>query len=83
MMTAEQYALLPEGYLRDIVDHDRRTVTIRDELARRPVVDIDTGLMLRNRAEVRKDLSGKAAYLYGRKPLRGDTGPGRPTSARA
>ncbi len=79
MLTADQHARLP-GILRDIVDHDRQDATIREFLAAEPVVSNFEFQTLRRRRRVRQELRVAARQLYGRMPLRGDTGPGRPTA---
>ncbi|MGF3026529.1 hypothetical protein ACQVP2_27360 [Methylobacterium aquaticum] len=82
MLTADQHARLP-ALLRDIVDHDRQDAGIREFLAAEPVVSNFEFQTLRRRRRVRQELRVGARHLYGRAPLRGDTGPGRPTAARA
>lgn len=82
MLTADQHARLP-ALLRDIVDHDRHTAAIARAIPVARVIDIGLGAEIRRRREVRASMSEGARHLYGRAPLRGDTGPGRPTAARA
>lgn len=79
MLTADQHARLP-ALLRDIVDHDRKRRTVAGMIAANPVLSIDWGRRLRQMGEIRASLTDGARHLYGRAPLRGDTGPGRPTA---
>ncbi|WP_298967728.1 hypothetical protein [uncultured Methylobacterium sp.] len=82
MLTDAQYARVP-GILREIVDHDRDTASIAEAIAFVGVIDIGRGQNIRQRRAARAELSAKASGLYGRVPLRGDTGPGRPTAMAA
>lgn len=82
MLTADQHARLP-ALLRDIVDHDRKSAQLADELFATPVSRIHVAHLIRVRRETRAEMTAGARHLYGRAPLRGDTGPGRPTAARA
>ncbi|MGX7707989.1 hypothetical protein [Methylobacterium sp. Gmos1] len=82
MLTADQHGRLPT-LLRDIVDHDRHTAAIARAIRATRVIHISFGTEVRRRREVRASMSESARHLYGRVPLRGDTGPGRPTAARA
>lgn len=81
-MTDAQHARLP-GILRDIVDCDRRIAALRRGLAGLSVVPFYQAKPLAGLRRMRREMSGQAAGLYGRAPLRGDTGPGRPTAAAA
>ncbi|GJE45450.1 hypothetical protein [Methylobacterium soli] len=85
MMTEAQLARLP-GILREIVDCDRRIAAARAPLSNPVVAGSAVGgpiAELHRLRSLRRELSARAAGLYGRAPLRGDPGPGRPTSARA
>ncbi len=82
MLTADQHARLP-ALLRDIVDHDRKAARLADLIASAPAPTIGVAKLIRQYREVRTSLTEGARHLYGRAPLRGDTGPGRPTAARA
>lgn len=73
-MTDAALAALP-SVLRDVVLTDRRLATARAV----PVPVLDD---VRRLTELRADHRRRAHYLYGRAPLRGETGPGRPTAAR-
>ena len=82
MLTATQHAQLP-GLLRDIVDLDRRIITQRVAMS---TAVPTTPAMWRQAQMLRSErsrLRESARNFYGRVPLRGDTGPGRPTAARA
>lgn len=81
-MTSDQHARLPT-ILRDIVDCDRRIAAARRTLVGLAVVHIGDAAPLRGLRRMRREMSHQAAGLYGRTPLRGDTGPGRPTAAAA
>jgi len=84
-VTDAQHANLP-GILQEIVDCDRQI-----EAARAPLSGAVTRLAevreplatLRRLRGLRRELSAGAAGLYGRRPLRGENGPGRPTAAAA
>ena len=80
-MTDAQRARLP-GPLRDIVDFDRDT-SLADHLAGSQVVHISRARLVLERRELGASLRQAAHHLFGRTPLRGDTGPGRPTAAAA
>lgn len=82
MLDAVQLARVP-GILREIVVLDRQIAGLADHLAGAPVVDVSWGHEVRRVRSLRRELTGKARGLYGKAPLRGDTGPGRPTAARA
>lgn len=82
MLDAAQLARVP-GILREIVVLDREIAGLADHLAGSPVVHMSWGHEVRRVRALRRELTGKARGLYGKAPLRGDTGPGRPTSARA
>ncbi|MGA4550586.1 hypothetical protein [Methylorubrum aminovorans] len=82
MLDAAQLARVP-GILREIVILDRAIASLADHLAGAPVVDVSWGHEVRRVRSLRRELTGKARGLYGTAPLRGDTGPGRPTAARA
>ncbi|TXN38984.1 hypothetical protein FV232_00915 [Methylobacterium sp. WL30] len=78
-MTAEQFDRLPE-MLRDIVVTDRKLDAARAAVRAAAVPMIAD---IRRLAGLRADQVRRARHLYGRAPLRGENGPGRPTSARA
>jgi hypothetical protein len=75
MMPAPAVAALP-SVLRDIVETDRRLAAARAAVL--PLLHD-----VRKLTALRADQRRRAHHLYGRAPLRGETGPGRPTAARA
>lgn len=75
MMTDAALAALP-SVLRDIVETDRRLAAAR-------AAAVPLFAEVRRMAGLRADQRRRAHHLYGRAPLRGETGPGRPTAARA
>lgn len=81
-MTDEQVARVP-GILREILFLDRKIAGFRNDLASVPVLPISLGSRVRELRGLRRELSDRARFLYGRAPLRGDTGPGRPTAVAA
>lgn len=81
-MTEAQRARLP-GPLRDIVDFDRQVEAFRRERLSATVLPIEVGDRVRWNAGVRASMREAARHLYGCVPLRGDTGPGRPTAMAA
>lgn len=82
MLTADQHAQLP-GLLRDIVDIDRRIVAQRATMSTAVPTTPDMWRQAQMLRGERARLRESARHLYGRVPLRGDTGPGRPTAVRA
>ncbi|GLS44378.1 hypothetical protein [Methylobacterium brachythecii] len=81
-MTDEQRARVP-GILREIIDLDRKIGAFRDRVAAAPVLPMKIGNEARRLRRLRDELTAGARQLYGRAPLRGDTGPGRPTAVAA
>lgn len=82
-MTPEQEGRLPE-LLREIVVLDRRIAALRADIVSASVaLDMPVRAVWAELRERRNTLRREAKNQYGRVPLRGDTGPGRPTSARA
>lgn len=75
MMTDEALASLP-SVLRDVVLSDRKLVAAR-------CADVPSFAEVRRLTTLRADHRRRAHHLYGRAPLRGETGPGRPTAASA
>lgn len=81
-MTDEQRARVP-GILRDILDLDRQIAAFRGRLALSPAVPLALGHEARRLRKLRGEMSAAARHLYGRAPLRGDTGPGRAVAVAA
>ena len=78
-MTPKQYAQLGTT-ARKIVDHDRASVAMADEIARAPVVPMLAAVAIRERREERRKLSADAAFLCRRAaPIGG----GQPTAVMA
>lgn len=62
MITAAQYdALGPLG--REIIDHDRQTIEVADQIAARPVITIEVGKLIRERRDTRARLTAGAAAM--------------------
>lgn len=78
MMSAESYAR--QGPLaKAIIDHDRESAEIQNDLARHQALDIGWGATIRARAKRRAELSTAAAAICNRKAAPG--GPDRPLAA--
>lgn len=81
-MTPDQIERLPR-LLREIVETDRRIGDARGVITAATAVPRAMWLEAKELRERRARLRAEARNQYGRVPLRGDTGPGRPTAARA